>query len=329
MLILKLHVPPRSDSISPAVQLRSLLARTPSPHDKAPLLTDNYSATSPATEKPPSANDPGQMSVDIRMCRDCKHTIFSKRDFAAALNTKRPDQRAYETLRQFQRGIQLLMPSFQRSLLSLQPEGPDAASKPPPSHAQIQEAAKVRKRLIDSFTKYDLAARRLRDMKTTSEAQLRLQKAVYTAASSFLHENMLPLKSVPHMLRSKSTQSSRLLSTSPSNGSTSGFSHHLSPLRNDAVLDSETASQASEASTAVSALGAEEKSLREQLVVLEEQRFMVKQMVDSATGARRFEEVSALTRNLEELDKEIEKVSELVSSVDERWKVMYAAGAVS
>ncbi|TQN72285.1 Vacuolar segregation protein pep7 [Colletotrichum shisoi] len=285
-------------------------------------------STSPATEKPPTTAQPGQLSVDVRMCRGCNHTIFSKRDFAATLVHKPPDQRAYETLRQFERGIRQLMPIFQRTLLALQPEGEDGSdiSKAPPTHAQIQEASKIRKRLTDAFTKYDMAARRLRDMKTTSKTQLRLQQAVYAAASSFLHTHMLTLKSVPQILRARSSQSSRLRALQPGSVNGSSSSLHLSPLRNQELAESETASQASETSTAVSALETEEKEARERLVVLEEQRFMVQQMVDAARDARRFEEVRALTRNVEELDREIERAKKMVGGVEERWEGLYASG---
>ncbi|PKS05957.1 hypothetical protein jhhlp_007790 [Lomentospora prolificans] len=289
------------------------------------------------TEK--HAAGPGQLSLDIRMCRECNHTIFARRDFEASLATKPPDQRAYETLRQFERGIQQLMESFQRSLLHLQPEDPtpthlssSALARQPPSHAQIKEASKIRKRLIDSFAKYDLASRRMRDLKTTSEQQLRLQKAVYAAASAFLHANMLPLKSVPQMLRNQQRQSPRhQLQTRLLQSSSSSSQTHLSPLRNgETPVDaSETASQVSETSTIVSALETEEKDLRERLIVLEEQRFMVKQMVNAARDARRFEEVTALSKNVDELEGEIERVKDMVGVVEERWQGLYASGNVS
>jgi hypothetical protein len=259
------------------------------------------------------------------MCRDCKTTIFSHHDFAESIARKPPDQRAYETLRQFERGIRMLMPSFQRSLSALQPPdgddyGPD---KPPPTHAQIQEAAKIRKRLTDAFAKYDTAAKRIRDLKTTSPTQLRLQKAIYTSASTFLHTNLIPLKNVPKILKSNASGHRRLLSGL--NGTS-----HLSPLRNgeSASFDAETSSLggASEASTAVSALETEEKEARERLLVLEEQKFMVQEMLNNAKGTRRFEEVGALTRNLEELDKEIVASKKLVSGVEERWEGLYTAG---
>ncbi|OTB03895.1 hypothetical protein M426DRAFT_321391 [Hypoxylon sp. CI-4A] len=255
------------------------------------------------------------LSVDIRMCRDCKSTIFSKRDFMESIVHKPPDQRAYETLKQFERGIELLLPTFQRALLPLQDENN------PPSHAQIQEASKIRKRLTDSFTKYDVAARRIRDMKTDSAAQRQLQKSIHQAASSFLHMHMLPLKNLPRMLKHNSSHSSRNRLLPLPNG------HVASPLRNgssDMLL--ETASQTSETSTVVSALETEEKELRERLIVLEEQKYMVQTMISGAHGARRFEEVSALTRNVEELETEIESVRDKVAVVEGKWQGLYANG---
>lgn len=221
----------------------------------------------------------------------------------------------------------MLLPSFHKSLQTLQPpdESSDGLNKPPPTRAQIQDAAKIRKRLTDAFGKYDLAAKRIRNMKTESPTQLRLQKAIYASASSFLHANLIPLKSVPAMLKSHSSGHRRLLSGG-NNGSSSSL--HASPLRNGetAGFDPETSSLGgtSEVSTAVStALETEEKEAREKLVVLEEQRFMVQDMLNHARAARRFEEAGALTKNLEELDKEIEASKQLVARVEERWEGLY------
>lgn len=281
-----------------------------------------------------------QIGVDVRMCRDCKHTIFAKRDFQEAVTLKPPDQRAYETLRQFERGIRLLMPSFQRALVALQPPDDEfSPHRPPPSHAQIQEANKLRKRLTDSFAKYHVAAKRIRDMKTTSPTQLRLQKNVYTAASSFLHTYMLPMKSLPQMLKRNLSNPGnpgghrRLLGATDRHGSSSSVPGALSPLRKgeSAEPGSETASLggASETSTAVSALETEEKELRERLVVLEEQRFLVQEMVNNARASRRFEEVGALNKNVEELDREINALSNAVDGVEHRWEGLYSQRAAA
>ncbi|RGP80144.1 hypothetical protein FLONG3_1678 [Fusarium longipes] len=281
------------------------------------------------TEKLHSTTNGGHVGIDIRMCRDCKHTIFSARDFAISLQHKPADQRAYETLRQFERGIQQLLPSFHRVLLNLQPEKKESGeidlNKPPPTHAQIQEAAKIRKRLVDSFSKYGTAAKRLRDLPTESATQRRLQAAIYTYASGFLHTNMLPLKSLPQMLRSRSSASS---STAVSTSRLLASHHHSgSSLRHSELADTETSSQApSEGSTIVSQLETEEKELRERLVVLEEQRFMVESMIKTAQGSRRFEEVSALSRNVDELDAEITELKSKVGGVEERWEGVYRNG---
>jgi rabenosyn-5 len=61
-----------------------------------------------------------EISLDVRICRDCKATVFSKRDFAAELSKKPADSRAYENLVQFEKGIRLMLPKFQRLLMALQ-----------------------------------------------------------------------------------------------------------------------------------------------------------------------------------------------------------------
>ncbi|KAM3486201.1 hypothetical protein MY8738_000703 [Beauveria namnaoensis] len=277
------------------------------------------------TEKPAPAT--GLVKVDIRMCQDCNHTIFSGRDFNASLELKPADQRAYETLRQFERGIRQLLPSFHRVLLALQPDklesGEVDLNKPPPTRAQIQEASKIRKRLIDSFGKYGIAAKRIRDLPTQSPTQQRLQTAIYTYASTFLHTNMLPLKSLPQLLRNQSSRSARFTPHLSVHSASSG-------LRHTELAESDTASQAaSEASTVVSQLETEEKGLREGLAVLEEQRFMVEEMLRAATRARRFEEISALNRNMDELEAEITALKDKITSVESRWEGVYRDGLAS
>ncbi|KAM3536493.1 hypothetical protein MY4038_000328 [Beauveria bassiana] len=287
--------------------------------------TGHDRSSQPPTEKPAPAT--GLVKVHIRMCQDCNHTIFSGRDFNASLELKPADQRAYETLRQFERGIRQLLPSFHRVLLALQPDklesGEVDLNKPPPTRAQIQEASKIRKRLIDSFGKYGIAAKRIRDLRTQSPTQQRLQTAIYTYASTFLHTNMLPLKSLPQLLRNQSSRSAR---------STPHLSVHSasSGLRHTELAESDTASQAaSEASTVVSQLETEEKGLREGLAVLEEQRFMVEEMLRAATRARRFEEIAALNRNMDELEAEITALKGKITSVESRWEGVYRDGLAS
>lgn len=265
----------------------------------------NSPVTNALSEKPS-----GKVAVDVRMCKDCQRTIFSKADFARELATQTPDQRAYQNLLQFEHGIRLLLPKFQRLLLTLQdPETP-------PTSAQLAEASKVRKRLTDAFTQYDVAARRIRDMPTESPTQARLQKAVYQQATNFLHVHMLPLKSLPKILK-RATPNGRPLSTS-SNGkpqsALSAINYNNVANGNDSRPSSSRNSSIS--SVALTALEAEEKELRERLIVLEEQKFMVSEMIADANKRRKFDEVGSLAQNVEDLSREIDQIQAQLAGMD-------------
>jgi rabenosyn-5 len=289
----------------------------------------------PASEKPSVGPGPagGTINIDVRMCCECRQTIFSHREFVESVQHRPPDQRAYETLRQFERGITLLLPSFHKALQALQPSDEDDAlfEKPPATHAQIQEAAKIRKRLTDAFAKYDLAAKRIRNLKTDSPTQLRLQKAIYASASAFLHANLIPLKSVPNMLKTPAPGGKSHHSKLTAAAAATSHLNGSSPLRNGHSVpsfDAETSSLGGisevSSSAAAAALETEEKEARERLVVLEEQRFMVNDMLANARAARRFEEATALAKNLEELDREIEASRQVVARVEQRWEGLYS-----
>ena len=178
-----------------------------------------------------------------------------------------------------------------------------------PSQAQLADATRVRKRLMDSFAQYNVAARRLRDLPTTSTTQQRLQKAVFQQASNFLHVHMLPLKALPKIMKHASAyglgSNERMSSNDRPNGALAAIKYN----------DMETASQAS-SSSAVSALEAEEKQLRERLIVLEEQSFLVKEQIADANKRRKFDEVSSLAQNVQELGKEIDQVQGQLAHLD-------------
>ncbi|KAL2855288.1 FYVE zinc finger-domain-containing protein [Aspergillus pseudoustus] len=261
----------------------------------------------------------GSTNIDIRLCKECKSTLFDRRDFEADITRKPPDLRAYENLGQFERGIRILMPRFQKLLTTLQ------NPRRPPSAAQIAEASKIRKRLTDSFTKYDTAARRIRDLPTTSPTQERLQKAIYQQATNFLHLHMLPLKSLPKVLRHATPNgnpSPASPSTSPVSASTGSGGHQrqnsaLGSIKSGNIPTSvSNSSLASETSSAVSALEAEEKALRERLMVLEEQKFFVSEMIADANRRRKFDEVSSLAMNVEDLTREIDRVNGMLDGLD-------------
>lgn len=179
----------------------------------------------------------------------------------------------------------------------------------PPSQSQIAEAAKVRKRLMDAFAQYNVAARRLRDLPTASATQQQLQKAIFQQASNFLHVHMLPLKALPQIMKHASAHGvgsvERPLLHGPGGG----------PLQSIMQGDHDSVSQAS-SNSALSALESEEKALRERLIVLEEQSFLVKEQIVVANKRRKFDEVSSLAQNVEDLSQEIDRIQGQLGQLD-------------
>lgn len=259
--------------------------------------------------------------MDVRLCKDCQRTIFSKADFARELAAPTADQRAYKNLKEFEHGIRLLLPKFQRLMVALQdPEKP-------PTPPQLAEASKVRKRLTDAFTQYDVAARRIRDLPTESPTQQRLQKAIHQQSTSFLHVHMLPLKSLPKIL--KHANPARLPPTAngkPQQNALAALKADKSHNNADSGSDTRpSSSRASSASSAqVTALEAEERDLRTRLMVLEEQKFMVSEMIAAANKRRRFDEVAALAQNVEDLSRDIDSLRGQLASMD--FKGAYVGG---
>ena len=123
---------------------------------------------------------------------------------------------------------------------------------------------------------------------------------------------MLPLKTLPKLLKHASPHGSSSLRHSHSNSIASNGAGALAAIRYN---DIDTASQVS-SSSAVSALEAEEKQLRERLIVLEEQKFLVSEMIANANKRRKFDEVASLSSNMADLSLEIDQVNGMLSQLD-------------
>ena len=162
---------------------------------------------------------------------------------------------------------------------------------------------------MDSFAQYDVAARRIRDLPSTSDTQKKLQKAIYQQATNFLHLHMLPLKTLPKVLKHASPHGAipngNLAPNGRSNGALAAIKYN----------DIDASSQAS-SSSAISAMEAEEKSLRDRLIVLEEQKFFVGEMIADANKRRKFDEVSALSQNVQDLGREIDQIQGQIGQLD-------------
>lgn len=139
---------------------------------------------------------------------------------------------------------------------------------------------------------------------------------------------MLPLKSLPKILKhvtpdgglSNGTNSPRPSSSNGQVPTTSGTRRQDPPPpainHNRTATNASIGSLNSENSSAISALEEKEKSLRDRLIVLEEQKFFVSEMIADANHRRKFDEVSSLAMNIEDLSHEIDHVNGMLGELD-------------
>jgi rabenosyn-5 len=214
---------------------------------------------------------PRRDDISIRICRDCRDTIFAKKNFERDLGSARPQiLKYYDSMARVKHSIEMLMPRFQGMLLVL--DDPES----PPSHETLNEAAVVRKRLLDSFMQYDTMARKVLTCQVLTDSEKRLQKQIYLLSAQFLQDHMLPLKALPKALR-----------------------HANGDAKSSGVPTSSPTTNLSEQ---------EIQNYREQLIVLEEQKFMVTGMISQSKSRRKFDEVVPLEQSLDDLNQEIDKV---------------------
>ncbi|KAI5839351.1 hypothetical protein DFP73DRAFT_502140 [Morchella snyderi] len=276
-------------------------------------VSPNSNTNTPTTTNLLSEKPPNDLSLDLRICTTCNTTVFSKRDFALSTTRSHPSTRTYSALVQFQTGIKTMMPRFQHLLAALQDPSKTQTS------TQLLEATKTRKRLLDTFAQYDAAAKRMLALPTDSPTQLRLQKAVHQAAALFLHLNMLPLKALPKVLggrgSNKRPSSAAAVARVPGSAVVNGGAAAVvGPSSSRALTMVSVAAAAAKGKDDDD--DAREKEMKEELMVLEEQRFLVGEMLADAKARGVFDEVAALASSLEELDREVERVGGLIAEFE-------------
>jgi rabenosyn-5 len=127
---------------------------------------------------------------------------------------------------------------------------------------------------------------------------------------------MLPLKSLPKILKHASPHGQGTANGKSPNGRMNGA---LSAIK---LNDGETPSEVS-SSSAIESMEAEEKDLRERLIVLEEQKFIVSGMIVDARKRRKFDEEKSLSANVEDLTREIDGINGQLASLREGFRDVY------
>lgn len=250
-----------------------------------------------------------QDSNTIRMCRDCKDTMFARRNFQyQTANTPTPELIKLFMLseRVRQHISSKLLPEFEDSLLIV--EDPQRASNPTTTtnghsrtssntsnHINMGDATTARKKLMDAFVQYDSLAKRFGACRADTDVEKRLQARMTSVAEQFLQDTMVPLRAVPKVLK---RQPNTDFESSNNNINDS------KPLQEGESHLDRMSRRARRA--------AEVKEQQDQLIVLQEQEFLVRNMIDEAKKGRRFDEVGPLMQSVQELQTEIEKIQNLL-----------------
>lgn len=206
------------------------------------------------------------LSTGVRICSSCLRYVFAKRKLQFSKALKLPEiLQQYENLHNLETLVVNLLPRFQKALDSIH-------NAPASDETAIQNLAQLRRKLLQNLTLYDKLSKSIVQLDTKSTAEKKIQQSIALHASAFIEEKMLPLKKIPEILNPVSQKVEVTTSS-------------------DLLFNNITI--------------AEVKKYREELMVLNEQRYLVENMLNSAAKERRFEEAISLKTNLSEIDQNI------------------------
>jgi hypothetical protein len=202
----------------------------------------------------------------VRMCRNCKDILFLKRNFDRDLKSP-----LTPLLQKFE-----TQQNVKRAILLLMPRFHDILkrlqSDLSTSISLTQEASKLRKRLVDSLALFDRLMKEIVSLDGLTYDEAMLQASIRTESANFIQINMAPLKQLPEL---------------------------LSKLEEDEEKKVPKPKYTREQVALI-------KQNREELMVLQEQKFLVEEMVENCKKQRHFDELPTLQKNLHELNKQID-----------------------
>ncbi|TGZ83114.1 hypothetical protein EX30DRAFT_362656 [Ascodesmis nigricans] len=274
----------------------------------SPLTSSALTPTRiPNGVSPPTSTSekPLVTTVSIRLCKTCATTLFAHTSFLSSLSSPPLIVRYYDTLTSYRNSLQSLLPRFQTLVTAAQ-------SSPTPDN--ISTAEKAKKRILEALSKVEEIAKKVKDMEGLEGVGMILPKAVSLAALEWVRSREVEVRVAVGVLENvKREQAGKGLrarlrpngaghSRQSSVMSTTSVASAPSPLRNGVLsagdggvngkMDREK----------------REKELGEQIVVFEEQAYMLQGMLDEAKKMRRWDEVKVLFKSREELEGEVERV---------------------
>ncbi|CCK69641.1 phosphatidylinositol-3-phosphate binding protein KNAG_0C05430 [Huiozyma naganishii CBS 8797] len=245
----------------------------------------------------------GEVKMDVRLCSNCIRAVYTPRKFhqdCVAPPPKIIDK--YISMCHIAKVINDTLPYFQGALAKAETQREQDAEGGTPvgggnngnrrtavanSLEDIKQLAKLRERLVNSFGTYNVLTRQLLQVPPSNPSEQRIQQSIKVVSSQFVNEKILPLRAMGSVLNSNSANTT-------SSSSASSSLHSKSPATQ--------LPQVKPLSSVLKRLTVKEvKQYREELMVLKEQSFIIEQAIEDSKTHRRFDEATALSRNLSEL----------------------------
>ncbi|EJS42291.1 pep7p [Saccharomyces arboricola H-6] len=222
--------------------------------------------------------------VSIRLCSHCVSMIFLGRKFSKDVGTPLSGIFAkYESMQNISKVIDSLLPIFEDSLNNLKSETANDAKKAP-DPKNLNELTRVRHKLLRSFNLYNTLTRQLVSTEPRNHTETQLQNSIKTASAAYINEKILPLKSLPAILSPEGQKTNH----DEQNGEPEV--KKLSQLMFENLTIKEV------------------KELRQELMVLKEQCYLIESTIQGYKKQRRLEEIVTLNKNLDELRSRIHTV---------------------
>lgn len=231
-----------------------------------------------------SINDVAADDISVRLCSNCTHNLFFQRKFTKDIRQPLTPllsqcERICNTSRVIVNVLLQLTESFDKI-------GPSKQTSEPPTQAEIDEATKLRAKLLRAVASYNQLTAQVFKFNPSNNAERKIQQSIRMASSLFIDEKLVQLKSLP--------------STKPPPKMHAPESEDQQVVKlSDFIVNNLTIKEIKEI-----------KQFREELMVLKEQAFLVENMMENAKRQRNFDEINTLKGNLQEIGSRIRTLQE-------------------
>lgn len=222
-----------------------------------------------------------EIPANLKVCIDCIHTIYKVRKYhnESREETKSVLLRKYQTICDTANVIRSIMPRFRDLLTKLE-------TQETPEPGLVREVGRLRQKLVSFSSNYNTLLKQLAAIEPCNGTEKHIQESIKLQSQKFITETLLPLNTMPQALLQNSTTPK---SRSPTSIPVAGAEIVLPDIRSFADLVTQDMQIK------------EIKQYREELMVLQEQAFLLENAIKSHKRQRKFDEVQALTTNLREL----------------------------